>query len=109
MEKSYNAYEKKINGTTFYFVKQYRVFPEYNNVPPLLETFGMHTDFEKACKIASVYDEEIQQELAGKLGLFESYEATQTFVPAHYRRPEIYSFKLPEFHFAFISKLIRFR
>jgi hypothetical protein len=109
MEKSYSAYEKTINGTTFYFVKQYRVFPEYKNVPPLLETYGMHTDFQKACGIASIHDEEVQQELAGKLGLFESYETRQTIEPAHYRRAEIYSLKLPEFHFPFISKLIRLR
>ena len=109
MEKSYNAYEKTINGITFYFVKQYRIFPEYKNVPPLLETYGMHTDFKKACRIASIDDEEVQQQLAGKLGLFECYEAIQTIEPVHYRRPEVYSFKLPEFHFAFISKLIRFR
>lgn len=108
MEKSYNAYEKGINGTTFYFVKQYRSFPEYKNVPPVLETFGMHTDFEKACKIAMIDDEAIQQQLAEKLGLFKSFEATQTITPS-YKAAEVYSFKLPEFNFPSLSKLIRFR
>jgi len=109
MEKFYNAYEKTINGITFYFVKQYRIFPEYKNVPAVLETYGMHTDFEKACRIALVLDEEVQRELAGKLGLFESYNATQTVMPAHYRRAEIYNLRLPEFHFPVLSKLIRLR
>lgn len=109
MEKFYNAYEKKINDVTFYFVKQYHAFPEYKNVAPILDTYGMHRDFEKACKIAIVDDPEVQQKLAAKLGLFESYHATQKNMPAHYRRPEIFNLRFPEFNFPFLSKLIRIR
>src|SRR6266496_3878426 len=63
MENFYTAYTKTINGASFYFVKQYQTFPEYKNVPPVLENYGMHTDFKKACKIAMISDEAIQQQL----------------------------------------------
>ena len=62
METQYKAYVKTINGMPFYFVKTYRAFPEFKNVAPLLETFGMHTNFKKACAIAEIYDDEIRQQ-----------------------------------------------
>ena len=63
MENFYTAYTKQINGTTFYFVKKYITFPEYRNVPDILENFGMHQDFNKACRIAMIADPSIKQQL----------------------------------------------
>ena len=63
MENFYTAYSKTINGVTFHFVKQFQTFPEYKNVSPFLENYGMHTNFYKACKIARIEDKTIQQQL----------------------------------------------
>ena len=52
MENIYTVYTKIINGLTFYFVKKYKTIPEYNDLPPILESYGMHSDFDKACSIA---------------------------------------------------------
>jgi hypothetical protein len=68
MTTFYTAYSKTINGSTFYFVKNYQTFPEFENVAPVLETFGMHTSFKQACKIALIFDVEIQQKLQNDLG-----------------------------------------
>lgn len=69
MENSYSAYTKTINGTTFYFVKKYQVFPEYKDVPAYLDGYAMHNSFEKACKIAMVADKAIQKQLMSQLQL----------------------------------------
>ena len=67
MENFYTAYKKTIDGVTFYFVKKYQTFPEYKNVSPVLENYGMHTDFKKACKIAMISDDTVQQQLLDTL------------------------------------------
>jgi hypothetical protein len=76
MTTFYTAYSKTINGTTFYFVKNYQTFPEFQNVAPVLETFGMHISFRQACKIALIFDVEIQQKLQNDLG--ESAVSSET-------------------------------
>ena len=63
MEIVYESYQKKIETTTYYFVKKFAVFPEFKSVPPVLEGYGMHTDFEKACALATVNDIEIRKQL----------------------------------------------
>lgn len=63
MENFYNAYSKTVNGQTYFFVKKYLTFPEFNNVPDVLAGYGMHTDFDKACKIAMVHEPEIIERL----------------------------------------------
>lgn len=63
MEKIYNSYTKVIDGTTYFFVKQFLIFSELPGVPPVLEKYGMHTSFEKACSIAGVKDKSIQKQL----------------------------------------------
>ncbi|MBC7423176.1 MAG: hypothetical protein H7334_06925 [Ferruginibacter sp.] len=73
MENSYTAYTKKINGTEFYFIKKYTCYPEVKNTPAILKSFGMHTNFLKACKIAEVHDEEIQQRLFKDVNPFSIY------------------------------------
>lgn len=67
MKTIYTAYAKSINGTTFYFVKTFQTFPEYKTVPPILEAYGMHTRFDKACEIAHIYDREMQLNLLHKI------------------------------------------
>jgi hypothetical protein len=63
MENFYTAYTKVVQNTTFYFVKKYITFPEYKNVPGVLESYGMHSDFNRACEIASITDTEIRKHL----------------------------------------------
>lgn len=63
MKKIYKSYNKVIDGTTYFFVKQFLVFPEIPNVEPILEKYGMHTDFNKACNIAALHDEVIKKKL----------------------------------------------
>ena len=67
MENHYTAYTKVINDVTFYFVKKYKVFPEYKDVQPILENYGMHTNFDKACQIAMVDDKAIKEQLLNNL------------------------------------------
>ncbi len=63
MEHSYKAYTKTINKTEYYFVKKYSCFPELKDVPAILQSYGMHTNFSTACKIAEIDDAAIQQRL----------------------------------------------
>ena len=63
MANFYTAYTKAVNGQTFYFVKKFQSFPELKDVPPFLESFGMHTDFDKACSIAAVEDLKIKEQI----------------------------------------------
>ncbi len=67
MENFYTAYTKVVQDTTFYFVKKYITFPEYKDVPGVLESYGMHTDFNRACEIAAVWEKEIRQNLFANL------------------------------------------
>ena len=63
MERYYTSYTKKINNTTYYFVKKYRRYTELKSSPAILESYGMHTDFNKACRIAAIQDNTIKQRL----------------------------------------------
>ena len=67
MENFYIAYTRVVQTTTFYFVKKYVTFPEYKDVPNVLENYGMHTDFNRACKIAGIYDDELAKKLLSNL------------------------------------------
>ena len=67
MENVYTSYTKKIEATTYYFVKKFVVFPEFKSIPPVLEGYGMHTDFEKACSLASVNDNDIKKQLLNEI------------------------------------------
>ena len=67
MENFYTAYTRVVQNTTFYFVKKYLTFPEYKDVPGVLESYGMHTDFNRACKIAQINDKEIRNNLLANL------------------------------------------
>ena len=63
MENFYTAYTKQIENTTHYFVKKFMAFPEFPNVEPVLESYGMHADFNKACTIAGIQEPEIKERL----------------------------------------------
>ena len=80
MENFYSAYVRTVNGDKFYFVKKYQVFPEYKDLPPVLDTYAMHTDFEKACKIAMICDKAVQQQLINELQI--NYANVKKLQPA---------------------------
>ncbi|MEO6548226.1 MAG: hypothetical protein ABIN94_09510 [Ferruginibacter sp.] len=63
MENFYTAYTKTIENQTYFFVKKYLIFPEFKEVAPVLEAYGMHTDFNKACGIAMITDPNIKEQL----------------------------------------------
>ena len=67
METIFTSYTKKIEGSLFYFVKRFIVFPGLSNMPPVQDGFGMHTDFDKACAIAGLYDEGIKKQLLAEI------------------------------------------
>ncbi|MBC7890217.1 MAG: hypothetical protein H7Z13_20270 [Ferruginibacter sp.] len=63
MENFYTSYTKIIENKTYYFVKKYLIFPEFTDVSPVLENYGMHTDFNKACSIAQINDPQVRKHL----------------------------------------------
>lgn len=103
MKTFYTAYTKSINGTTFYFVKTYQTFPEFKNVSPVLETYGMHTNFRKACKIAQIEAPEIQNELLKEI---EDKAAACKVIPLQTKETKIYKLKRKHTIFPSFLKLI---
>ena len=63
MENFYTAYTKVIENKTYYFVKKFMAFPEFQGVEPVLESYAMHTDFNKACTIAGILDQQVKARL----------------------------------------------
>lgn len=63
METFYTAYTKLLDFKTYYFVKKFSAFPEFKNVPPVMESYGMHTDFDRACTIAGITDAAVKEKL----------------------------------------------
>ena len=103
MKIFYTAYAKAIDSTTFYFVKSFLTFPEFENVPPVLESYGMHTNFEQACNIAQVYDKEIQQQLLTEM---ESNIASSNVLPLYPAVAEVYNLRRKYTSFPSLLKLI---
>jgi hypothetical protein len=103
VENMYKAYEKTIDGKTFYFIKQFLAFPEYKNVPPVLTAYGMHTDFNKACGIAMIYDKAIKNKLSKEQGFQEHLPA---FLPGE-SRAIVYNFKWKAMPLHSMWRLIR--
>jgi hypothetical protein len=104
MKTIYTAYARSIDDTTFYFVKSYLTFPEYKDVQPTLETYGMHTNFEQACNIAQVYDKEIQLQLLNEM---EKNAASSKVLPLYPAVAEIYSLRRRQVGFPSLLKLFR--
>jgi len=67
MENFYTSYTKTVQGKTYYFVKKFLKFPEFNNVPDVLVGYGMHTDFNKACSIAMIDDPTVRLQLLNRM------------------------------------------
>ena len=72
MENFYSSYTKIIENKTYFFVKKYLIFPEYKDLSPVMESYGMHVDFNKACSIAGINDPILKQQL-----LFEAQGTMQ--------------------------------
>ena len=104
MKIFYTAYAKPINGIPFYFVKSFKTFPEYGSVAPILETYGMHTNFEQACQIAMIFDKEIQQKLLVEM---ESNIASYNVLPLYPSVAEVYNLRRRQISFPSILKLFR--
>ena len=102
MKTFYTAYAKTVDETLFYFVKSFQTFPEYQNVPPILKTYGMHTDFEQACRIALIDDKEIQQQLLNEL---ESNTASYNVLPVYPAVAEVYNLRRRQTPFPSLLKL----
>lgn len=104
MKPLYTSYAKSIDGVTFYFVKSYVTFPEYKDVQPILQTYGMHTNFERACHIAEIWDKEIQQQLLNEL---EKNTASSMVLPLYPSVAEIYSLRRKQITFpSLLLKLV---
>lgn len=67
MENFYKAYTKMTQNKLHYFIKRYLSFPEYEGVADVLEGYGMHTDFDKACSIAGISDDSIKKQLLDQI------------------------------------------
>lgn len=106
MKTFYTAYAKTIDGTPFYFVKKYQTFPEYKDVPPILETYGMHKDFGIACKIAQVFDKDIRQKLLREM---ENNAASSKVLPLYPSAAEIYRLKRKHNPLLSLSKIFKLR
>lgn len=63
METFYKAYTKMVQNKQYYFVKRYLSFPEYKQVEDILDGYGMHTDFNRACDIAAVNKSDVRKKL----------------------------------------------
>jgi hypothetical protein len=63
METIYTAYTKFLDYKIYYFIKKFNTFPDLKNVAPIMESYGMHTDFDKACSIAGIHDPVIKEQL----------------------------------------------
>jgi hypothetical protein len=63
METFYTAYTKLLDYKKYYFIKKFSAFPELKDVSPILESYGMHTNFDKACSIAGLNDPLIKEQL----------------------------------------------
>lgn len=68
MNYNYETYFKTIENRKYYFVKRYIQFKEFgDNLCDVLEGYGMHTDFSKACIIAGIKDNSLQQQLFAQM------------------------------------------
>ncbi len=102
MENIYSAYVRTVNGNPYFFVKKFQVFPEYKDLPPILDTYGMHTDFAKACKIAMISDKLIQQQLINEL---PANYAPVRAKKAQSAKAKIYNLRPRQINFPSIFKL----
>jgi len=68
MKYNYETYFKMIENRKYYFVKKYMQFKEFGeNLADVLEGYGMHTDFNKACNIAGIKEQSLQNQLFNEM------------------------------------------
>ena len=67
METFYKAYTKVIQNKSYYFVKRYLRFTEYEGIADIMEGYGMHTDFNKACSIAGLENPVVKKQLMDEI------------------------------------------
>ena len=63
MEIFYTAYTRPVQSVNYFFVKRFNSFPELQGVPDILDSYGMHTNFKSACRIAGLEDTVIMKKL----------------------------------------------
>lgn len=63
MNHIYISYSKLIEGKKHYFVKKFLRLTGCENVSDILEGYGMHTDFNKACIIAGIKEHETRRRI----------------------------------------------
>lgn len=105
MTTSYTAYVKSIDGRIFYFAKSFLTFPKYKNISPILQTYGKHTDFEKACNIAQIFDKDIQMQMLQEI---ETNMESTKVLPLYTAVAEVYSLRRKKITPSSLLKLIGF-
>lgn len=60
MDIIFKGYTKTVEDKLYYFIKRYQRFPDLPGLDDIQEAFGMHTDFDKACEIAGLFDNNIK-------------------------------------------------
>ena len=63
MEYLYTIHTKLVADKIHFFVKKLMTFPEFKGLADVVVGYGMHTNFEKACKISGIYDSTIRKQL----------------------------------------------
>ncbi len=63
MEHLHTVHTKLIEDKTYYFVKKIMTLPEFKGLADVVVGYGMHTDFEKACRIAGIDDDATRKQL----------------------------------------------
>ncbi len=63
MKHVYTVHTKMIQDKSYYFVKKLMVFSEFEGLANVVVGYGMHTNFEKACRIAGIHDSERRNQL----------------------------------------------
>lgn len=63
MKHVYTVHTKLIQDKTHYFVKKIMALTEFEGLANVVVGYGMHTNFEKACSIAGIYDSSCRKQL----------------------------------------------
>jgi hypothetical protein len=69
MVNIYECYIKLIEGKKHYFVKRFLHLTDCENVIDILDGYGMHTEFKKACIIAGIKEADIQQQIFDSMNI----------------------------------------
>ena len=63
MENLYTVHTKLLDGRTYYFIKKLLKLTEFKGLADVVVGYGMHTDFDKACSIAGIFDKMIKDRM----------------------------------------------